>query len=288
MSLESWTESLSRLPVVGLIVRAAAKSRNDFPKDMAASIAFFSFFSLFPLILGIVAVGSLFLDTGETENRLDRLLADSFPGSADFLRVNMEALIRLRGAAGVASIAGLLWSARKMFGALSRGINLALGFDKPHPSYLSPLRYFGLTLTVVVLLFLSITVPTVVDLVAGLAPEVLGEGLTKLLTLAGGRLASFVFVLAMLGAVYGLVPYERLSWREILPGALFAALSLELVKSAFVFYLENVAHLQAIYGSLSSIAVLLLWLYLSARVMLVGAELIAVARDREDEAPTST
>ena len=64
---------------------------------MAASIAYFSFFSLFPLFLGIIAAGSLFLDSAEIQSRLDRLLADTLPGSADFVRGNVEALIRLRG-----------------------------------------------------------------------------------------------------------------------------------------------------------------------------------------------
>ena len=55
MSLETLKESLCGTPVIGLIVRAALKDRDDHAKDMAASIAYFSFFSLFPLFLGVVA-----------------------------------------------------------------------------------------------------------------------------------------------------------------------------------------------------------------------------------------
>ena len=81
------------------------------------------------------------------------------------------------------------------------------------------------------------------------------------------------------------MPYERLSWREILPGALFAAFLFELGKTGFVFYLDNVAHLEAVYGSVSSIIALLLWLYFSARVLLLGSEIIAVYREDQHRAP---
>ena len=276
MSLESLSESLSRLPVVGPVVRAVLKSRHDHAKDMAASIAYFSFFSLFPLFLGIIAAGSLFLDSAEIQSRLDRLLADTLPGSADFVRKNVEALIRLRSAAGVASIASLLWSASKMFGAVNRGINRALGLTRTHSFYLSPLRYFLLTLTVSLLLFLSMAVSTGVDLLAQLNLGLFGDRVDNVLTLLGGHMTSYLFVFVMLGALYYLVPYERPSWREVLPGALFAAFLYELGKAGFMLYIENVAHLEAVYGSVSSIIVLLLWLYYSARVLLFGAELIAV------------
>jgi membrane protein len=235
MNLATLKESLCRLPFVGVVVRAYLKGDHDYAKDMAASAAYFTFFSLFPLILGIVAVGSLFLDSAEIQARVDRLLVETLPGSADFVRDNLEALTRLRGVAGVASVVGLFWSASRMFGALSRGINRALDLKRPHPSYLSRLRSLLLTVTVSVLMFLSLAVSTGV---------------------------------------------------ELLPGALFAAFLFEVGKTGFVLYIENVAHLEAVYGSLSSIIVLLLWLYFSARVLLLGAELIAVRR--QDRAPGRT
>ena len=70
VSVESLTEALGRLPVIGLIVRAALKSRDDYAKDMSASIAFFSFFSLFPLLLGVIAGASLFLEEAVIQRRL--------------------------------------------------------------------------------------------------------------------------------------------------------------------------------------------------------------------------
>ena len=252
------------MPVVGVAVRAIEKSNQDHAKDMAASIAYFSFFSLFPLLVGVVAGASLFLDRVEIQSHLDRMLSDEFPGSADFLRTNIEALIDLRGAAGVASIVGLFWSASKMFGALSRGINLAFGLPKGQPFYLSKLRYFGMTIAVSLLLFIAVVVSTALDVVTQFDLKQYGLDGTVLESL-GGHVASFVFIFATVCLIYKLVPYKRRAWRDLLPGALVAALLFELGKALFVLYLENVQSLEAVYGSLTSVIVLLLWLYFSAR-----------------------
>lgn len=277
-ALERWKRRLARIPGAAVLLRAFEKSNEDHAKDMAASIAYFSFFSLFPLLVGVIAGASLFLERSEIQARLDRMLSDEFPGSADFLRTNVEALIDLRGAAGIASVAGLLWSASKMFGALSRGINLAFGMPKGHPFYLSKLRYFGMTVLVSLLLLSAVGASMALDVIAQFKPAQLGLD-DSALAFLGGHLASFVFVFAMVLVLYALIPYKRRPWKELLPGALVAALLFELGKALFVLYLENVGSLEAVYGSLTSVIVLLLWLYFSARVLLFGAELIATRRE---------
>ena len=277
-ALERWKQRLAGIPGAAVLLRAFEKSNEDNAKDMAASIAYFSFFSLFPLLVGVVAGASLFLERSEIQARLDRMLSDEFPGSADFLRTNIETLIDLRGAAGIASVVGLLWSASKMFGAFSRGINLAFGIPKGHPFYLSKLRYFAMTIVVSLVLLGGVAASMALDVILQFNPRHLGLADT-MATALGGRLASFVFVVASVWVLYTLVPYKRRPWRELLPGALGAALLFELGKTLFVLYLNNISSLQAVYGSLTSVIVLLLWLYFSARVLLFGAELIAARRE---------
>jgi membrane protein len=257
-----------------VLLRAIRQSGENHAKDMAASIAYFSFFSLFPLLAGVIAGASLFLERVEIQAQLDRLLADEFPGSASFIRSNIETLIELRGAAGIASAVGLLWSASKMFGALTRGVNLALGIPKDHPFYLSRLRYFAMTIVVSLLLLVAVVASMVVDVLIQVDPKSLGLDATVLSTIAG-HAASFVFVCAVVFVLYTIVPYKRLPWREILPGALVAALLFEAGKAAFLLYLDHVGNLSAVYGSLTSVIVLLLWLYFSGRVLLFGVEIIS-------------
>jgi membrane protein len=231
---------------VGLVVRAALKSHRDQARDMAASIAYFSFFSLFPLLLGAVAAASLFLDWTEIESRLDTVLTDAHPGSATLVKDNLEALVRLRGAAGLVSALGLLWAAGKVLGAVSRGINNALGQTRTHSFFLEPLRHVLLMGAVSILLFLSLAVSTALELLAGRESGPLAEGLAGLLAFADGHAASFVIVFINLASLYSLLPYVSPSWRDILPGALLAALLFELGKTGFVIYLEHTADLEAV------------------------------------------
>lgn len=277
--LDEAKERLSGIPGVALLWRAFEKSNENHAKDMAASIAYFSFFSIFPLLVGVIAGASLFLKRAEIQGRLDRMLADEFPGSADFLRSNIEALIELRGAAGIASVLALFWSASKMFGALTRGVNLALDVPKDHPFYLSRLRNFAMTIVVSLLLFVAVALSMAVDVVNQLDLSRLGVDTTTLEAL-GGHVASFTFIFAVLSVLYTIVPYRRPRWRDVWPGALVAALFFEIGKALFVVYVENAGSLQAVYGSLTSVIVLLLWLYFSARVLLFGAEIMAACAAR--------
>jgi membrane protein len=277
-TLKHWKNRLKQIPVLGVALRALEKGNQDDARDMAASIAYFSFFSLFPLLVGVVAGASLFLDRVEIQSHLDRILSGDFPGSADFLRSNIEALTEQRGAASIASVLGLLWSASKMFGAMNRGINLAFGVPKRHPFYLSRLRYFAMTVGMSLLLLVAVGVSTAVDLVTQLDLTRFGFDGTLFSSL-GGRVASLVSVFVTVILIYKLVPYERPAWRDILLGALAATLLFELGKALFVLYLGNVGNLEAVYGSLTSVIVLLLWLYFSARVLLFGAEICAVRID---------
>jgi YihY family inner membrane protein len=273
-----WKNRLEQIPVLGLALRAIEKGNQDDAKDMAASIAYFSFFSLFPLLVGVVAGASLFLDRVDIQSHLDRMLSGDFPGSAEFLRTNIEALIDQRGAASIASVVGLLWSASKMFGALNRGINLAFGVPEGRPFYLSKLRYFAMTVGLSLLLLVAVGASTVLDLVSQLDLTRFGFDGTLFASLSG-RVASLVSIFTTITLIYKLVPYERHAWRDILPGALAATLLFELGKALFVLYLGNVGNLEAVYGSLTSVIVLLLWLYFSARVLLFGAEICALRID---------
>jgi len=97
-----------------------------------------------------------------------------------------------------------------------------------------------------------------------------------------------VWVFAILCLLYKLVPFERPPWRNVVPGALVTALLFELGKALFVLYLDNARSLQAVYGSLTAVIVLLLWLYFSARVFMFGAELIAIRQQDEQMQSSST
>jgi membrane protein len=266
------------LPVVGVLLRAALEGKRDFAKDMAASIAYYTFLSLFPLMLGLLSIGGYFLGSEEVQAKLHDFLVNALPVSADFVAGNIETLVRARGAAGLTSVVVLFWSASKLVAALSRGINNALGMKSDHAFYLSHLRNFGLTLGVAILIFSAIALAPAAGILAELKLDIVGTRWNALFDIITGRVVGFAITFIMLAAIYKVVPFERLSWRELLPGIFVATCTIELGKVLFTFYYGTVSNYDLIYGSLTSIIVLLLWLYFCARVVLYGTEVIFVYR----------
>ena len=171
-------------------MRAIDKGMDDQGRDMAASIAYYTLLSLFPLILGLVSIGGFFLMSEEIQLRVNELIVQLLPVSADLVTRNIDSLVRIRGAAGITSIVVLMWSASKMVGALSRAINRALGLKRTYAVYLSSLRYFVLTVVVASLVFLAMAVAPAVELLSGMQLEWLSTRVNVLLDVIasnGGR-----------------------------------------------------------------------------------------------------
>ncbi len=269
---------LTRLPYIGLLVRAAARGRKNYDKDMAASITYYTFLSLFPLILGLAAVGGFFLKSADLQMRVNELIVEILPVSSEFVSRNIASLIRIRGTAGLTSVIVLLWSASKMVGALSRAINHALEMQRPFAFYFSTLRYFGLTILVAVIMILTMVLSPMVEVLADLELEFVGKRWNAVFNFVASSATGILFTGMLVALIYALLPYQRLPWRVLLPGVVTATLSIELGKSLFAFYIEFASNYSTVYGSLSSIIVLLIWLYFSARVILYGAEVISEMR----------
>jgi membrane protein len=273
-----------KAPVLGILVRAGLRGTKGHIKDMAASIAFFSFLSLFPLILGMIALASSVLKSETLRKQVIEWVTEFFPVGADFVTQNIESLVRLRGAAGLVSMLVLFWSAKKMVGAISRGINSILEQNRDYAFYLSPLRNFGLVVAVSLLMFATTAISPMADLVSGLEPRFLGRYWLDLIDLVGGHMISLASTGAMIGCTYFLIPYRRPSWNEIWPGLLTATLLIEVGKMAFVYYVDNISSMDALYGSISSIIVLMLWLYYFGRVLLYGAEVNFIYNSSREQA----
>ena len=282
-SIQRLTVRVSRIPVVGILARAALKDQKNMSKDMAASTAYFTFLSLFPMILGLFAIGGLLLKSEAAQARLSSFVADLLPTTSDFVMRNIESLVQMRGAVGMFSILVLMWSASKMVAAISRGINYALGFKRPYSRYLSPLRNFGLTLSVSVLVFMTIAIAPIIGVLDELELGIFSARWNAFFGLVSGYATGFAVSAFLLSAMYLLIPYQRLTLRELAPGILTATVVIELGKGMFSYYVTNVSPYDAVYGSISSMIALLIWLYFSARVLLYGTELIAVLRESSNQ-----
>lgn len=269
---------------IRILVQTVREALHDNAKDLAATIAFWAFFSIFPLLIGVISLAGFFLESAQLQARIGEAVANMFPGSASLVRDNIESVVRLRGTMSWISIGGLLWTAGKGFGAITRAVNRTLDAKRTHSPLLSKLRYFLMTAAVTILMILSIGITVIIEVV--LEPAFLARfGLDTIeVPHLEGSAASFILVFLIFVLIYKMAPYVAVCWRQVWPGALLAAMLFELCKTLFVFYLDRIAHFEAVYGSLSSIIVMLLWLYVSALILVFGAEFNIVRSQEHDVA----
>ena len=270
--LQRAKDRLLMIPAVQLISRTAKESANHDATHIAAGVAFYSILSIFPLLLGLLALFGFFLPLTNLQDELLKFVDSNIPGATDILGQNIEGIIRLRSILGVLSIVGLFWSASEMFGAISLAINRAWGIRRGRPFLISKARELGMAFGTGILFLLSMGANAIISIL----PRILDLPAADLLIInVGSRLAAFLLVLAVFLFLYKLIPNTKTYWRYIWPGALLAAVLFEIARTLFIlciFILYDFARYQLIYGSIAPIVVLLVWIYYSAFIVILGAE----------------
>ena len=265
----------SILFVPTLIVRTVKELGDDDATHMAAGVAYYALFSLFPFLLGLIAIIGLAADSNTVRSEIREWAADNLPGTGDFISDNVIASAEASGSLGAISIIGLLWSGSAIFGAITKVVNRAWDIQHDRPFIKGKIMQLSMAMSVGILFALALTTASLAQTaeryahtdipVLAQADEVLGMLLLRIL--------SFVFNLAIFLILYKVLPNTWTHWRYIWPGALVAALLFEGGKFLFVLYLDNFATFSAVYGSIGSVIALLLWAYVSAFILILGAEM---------------
>ncbi|MDA1347533.1 MAG: YihY/virulence factor BrkB family protein [Chloroflexi bacterium] len=264
-------EPLRHRFLVVLVVRTVQEMSDDDATHMAAGVAYYALFSLFPLLLGLVALFNLLPASEVRQAQLTDFAAEYLPGSEDLLDRNIE----VGGALGVIAIFGLHWSGTAIFGAVTKVVNRAWDVHKDRPIFISKPRHLAMALVVGLISLTSLAAATFVRAAGEFARSDLPA--PDFLVELGGQvlLQTGSFALTLIGflLIYKLMPNTKTYWRYVWPGALVAAVLFEIGKAAFLLYLERFASFQDVYEAVGDVIVLLLWVYVSSLILIVGAEL---------------
>ena len=251
--------------------------RDDDATHLAAGVAYYAIFSLFPLLLGFLAVAGLVLKSEGVEQNFLDFVTENLPGSERIVKENVGQVVRFRGVLGIAAIIGLLWTASAVFGAINRAVNRAWNIRRDRPFYLAKPRQMAMALAVGVLFLLSTSATSAIQVLTDPDRELGLPGQGFLLELGLRhlvlRVVPWVMTLLIFLMVYRFLPNCTTYWRYIWPGAVVAAVLFEVGKSLFVWYLNNIATYDQVYGSLTSVMALLFWIYISALILILGAEI---------------
>ena len=236
--------------------------------QMAAAIAFYSLFSLFPLSLLIIVGYDIFRPEGTVrDEQLTRVIGTFIPVSQDIVAQTVSRGARNLAVGPVAFI-GLIWASTAVFATLRKGINATWGIWLPRP-FLKE-RIMDLSLTAGAgLLFMLLLYST--SVIRGFDEQVgfFGGPVWQ----AGLSLGITFFAFAF---VFWFLPNRSVRFRDVLFGAAIAAIAFEIAKGFFFYYTQQRADLEQVYGSLSSVMLLLGWLYISAALVLIGSLIGAI------------
>ena len=251
---------------------------------MAASIAFYAAFSLAPTLVMVIAVAGWFFGAaaarGELFNHIHGLLGDQAAAGVQTIVENAHHSGSAGGIAAIISFSMLAIGASATFSSLNSALNMVWPYTGPRSSSVIAmvrvrLISFGLVLGVAFLLIVSLVLDTVITFIGkwlwGNSPYVV---IGNLLQLGVGLL---VLAFAFAGLLKFL-PDAKVQWRDAFVGGIVAAVLFSAGKKLFALYIAH-AGMASSFGAAGSLAVLLMWLYFSAAVLLLGAEFSA-ARGR--------
>lgn len=242
---------------------------------LAAAIGYTVILSLFPLLIGLIAMLGQFVDEAKAQQAVVGALAPHLPPEAvGLVWATLDAAIRARGTAGAAAGAVLLWTASAAAGILRHSLNRVLGAPRARAFWHRKAIELTMVLVVGTLLSLSLLVSGITALVESVpALAAITRAVRQSpLAAAAARVGPWVLSTAAFVVVYRFLPNVRVGWRSLLTGSLTAAVLFETAKQAFFWYLRTLARYPIVYGPLAGVVVFMVWIYLAALVFLVGAE----------------
>jgi len=264
--------------VTNVVEQTARAVGDDEMMTRAAALAFYAALSFAPLLVLSLWLASALDPTLQDAlvGGLSDLVGDQAAATADLVIANAQRRPGFGTIAGVISLCVMLFSASAVFAQLQGALNRIWGL-KPRPgrAWLGWLRSraqaIGLLLTLVLLLIISLSVSAVI------AIYIPGDTLVWRLTEAAISFAVFVGVFA---SIFKVLPDALIRWRDALIGAALTALLFALGKFGIGLYLDH-SNVGGAYGPAGAVIVLLVWVYYSGIILLLGAELtnaVATAR----------
>jgi membrane protein len=273
-----------------VLVKVVKDVKNDHLSLLSGGVAFFGFLAVFPALGALVAAYGLMFDPAHVHGQLGQLEAVLPPSILGILEAQLQ---RLTAAASedlslgaVVALLTAVWLANKGARGLVEATNLA--YDLEDSRGFVALTALSLAMTAGTLVAFVVLLALVAVLPAALAIVGLDETLEGLLGWLRWPVITLVLATG-LAVIYAYAPNRKPArFRWVTPGSVAATGLLLLASAGFSLYVSSFGKYDEVYGSLGAVAVLLLWIYVSAFVVLLGAEVNAEveAECRDLQEPT--
>ena len=266
---------------------------NSDDLTFASSIAYYALLSLFPFFLLALSLVALVTDSQSDRDALLGFVFRYFPRQFDFVEVQLAALQRAHVQLGVAGSVLMVWAAMGVFGAVTSAVNNAWGVEK-QPSYFKH-KLISFVMLVVAGLLLLIGLLAVSAMNVAEARWFAGviSGNPRLVVLQGiaVRWATMVLFIFVVGLVFYFVPNAKVRFRDVWVGAVLTGMLWRGALALFSIYVRDLSRFSMLHGSIATVIVFLLWIYVSAVILLYGVEVTAayarLRRHRADSLPAA-
>lgn len=251
---------------------------NDKVMKMASSLAYYTVFSLAPLLIIIISLSGIFLGKDAAEGKVYGQL-EHFVGSNTALQLQeMIKNASLSGKSDAAIAIGiiiLVVGATTVFAEIQDSINSIWGLKpKPKSGLLQFLRNRVLSFSIIIglgfLLLVSLTLSTLVD---GFSDALQSRfpDVTLIVFYVVNLLITLLITAVIFGAIFKVLPDAKIKWKDVAAGAIATAILFMLGKFGISYYIRQ-SNVGSTYGAAGSLVVLLLWVYFSAIILYFGAE----------------
>jgi membrane protein len=270
----------------GIFKRAWAEAGRDHISLIAAGVAFYGLLALFPAITALVAIAGLMLEPSQVTAQIEQL-SRIMPDSAAEIVISQatEVAGSREGGLGLAALLGIglaIYSSSKGVSSIMEGLNVA--YDEEDNRGFVKRTALTLALTFGLIVGVTFGLGAVVVLPGVLSVVQLGDT-TELLIGALRWVVMLALVIVGIAILYRFGP-DRSSpqWRWLTPGAVLACIAWIIASVGFAIYVNNFGSYNESFGTLAGVIVLLMWMWISAYIVLLGAEVNSEAelQTRED------
>lgn len=252
------------------------KSQRDNALFLARGLAFDVLVCLIPaLFLLFILFGFLFDSSRETIQYMSSYMKALIPFSQQQVLRNLFSVVKTKKVLGIVGGIGMVWTLSRLFSSIRTVLDTVMEV-KEGRGFLQGKLFDGKMMLVSGLFLLAtVFVTSASSFLKTISPQIFGAKFIYL----GMRgelislLLSFFFTGCLFFLLYRFIPYRRMPTNAALNGALAASILWELAKHAFHYYLLNLADLTNVYGPFTLLLALILWVYYSCIVFILGAEM---------------
>jgi membrane protein len=277
--------------------RAVRRYLHDGGSMYAAALAYYGVFSLFPLLVVLVALFGLIVRDQALQERAIQLIVERLPEAVRF-RSEIEQVVlgvsrSNNGLIGFVGFAGTIWTASEMFGALRRALNAAFRAT-PNPDIVrAKLTEIYCVFVTVALILFGVAANRGLEIMKEWGEPTPAEPYLDFAAWVGNRAIPFLVLYGVLLVVFRLLPDATVGLADLWPGALVSTVGFEAVRLGFGIYFDNFAWYRGAYGTIGGILAFLFFVFLLANIIIFAAIVTAVVlrdderkRERADEVPT--